>query len=117
IRSVKSLRNGGLTVELETESLAQWLNSPAGRIALKTHLETTVSFRHRMFTVVLEYLPIQTQIEQEDFLQKVEQENNLPPLLLASIRWIKPPMKRSAKQRKAFTLLQITDIHTANDIL
>ncbi|KAG1774945.1 hypothetical protein EV702DRAFT_925956, partial [Suillus placidus] len=47
----------------------------------------------------------------------IEQENQLPTNTLASIRWIKPPMKRSAEQRRAFTLLQVTDVQTANNII
>ncbi|KIK35876.1 hypothetical protein CY34DRAFT_95359, partial [Suillus luteus UH-Slu-Lm8-n1] len=31
--------------------------------------------------------------------------------------WIKPPLKHSVEQRKAFALIQVTDIQTMNDIL
>lgn len=117
IRLVMVLRNGGLVAELESESLAKWLNNPSGRDALENHLNLTVSLRQRLFSLVLEYLPIQTQIEQNDFLRRVEHENQLPANTLASIRWIKPPMKRSSAQRKVFALLQITDVQTANDII
>ncbi|KAG2747348.1 hypothetical protein P692DRAFT_201867111 [Suillus brevipes Sb2] len=39
IRSITTLRNGGIIVELETESLAKWLNNQPGRSALENHLD------------------------------------------------------------------------------
>lgn len=117
IRSITTLRNGGIIVELETESLAKWLNNQPGRSALENHLDISVSFRQRQYPLVLEYLPIQMQIEQDDFLRQIEQENQLETNTLASIRWIKPPTKRSAEQRKAFALLHVTDVQAANDII
>jgi len=117
VKAITVLRNGGIIVELESEALALWLNNPAGKAALESNLDITVLFRRRTYPIVLEYLPIQTQVENENFTKLVEQENNLPPNTIASIRWIKPPTKRSAEQRKAFALMQITDIHLANNIL
>jgi hypothetical protein len=117
VKAITVLRNGGIIVELESEALALWLNNPAGKAALESNLDITVSFRRRTYPIVLEYLPIQTQVENENFTKLVEQENNLPPNTIASIRWIKPPTKCSAEQRKAFALMQITDIHLANNIL
>lgn len=117
IRAVMALRNGGIVVEMETESLAMWLNSPSGRAALEGSLDSPVSFRNRTYPIVIEYLPIQLQIEKDDFLRGVEQDNNLSEGALSSIRWIKPPLKRSAEQRKAFALVQVANIQTANDIL
>lgn len=117
IKAVSILKNGGLIVELESESLATWLNNPPGKTALESHLDIDVSFRYRSFPIVLEYLSIQLQIENEDFLRQIEHDNQLSPASLASIRWIKPAAKRSPQQTKAFALLHVSDIHTANDIL
>lgn len=117
IRSVTSLRNGGIMAEMESEVLAQWFNSPEGRIAIESKIDTPVSFRQHLYTLVLEYLPIRLQIDSNEFLKSIEQENTLPAASLASIRWIKPPQKRTAEQRKAFALLQVSDIHTANSII
>ncbi|KAG2743515.1 hypothetical protein P692DRAFT_20703328, partial [Suillus brevipes Sb2] len=111
------LKNGGLIVELESESLASWLNGPIGKKALENHLDIDVSFRYRSYPIVLEYLSIQSQIESEGFLRQVEQDNDLPPASLTSIRWIKPATKRTPQHTKAFALLHVADINTANDIL
>ncbi|KAG2066789.1 hypothetical protein BDR04DRAFT_992413, partial [Suillus decipiens] len=105
IHSVSTLQNGGLIVELESKSLASWLNNPTGRNALESHLDTTVLFCQRHYLLILEYLPIHLQIEQENFLCHAENENNIPENSLASIKWIKPPSKCSAEQHKAFVQL------------
>jgi hypothetical protein len=57
------------------------------------------------------------QIEQDGFLRQVEQENQLPANSLASIRWIKSPIRRSKEQSKAFALLHVSETTTANNIL
>ncbi|KAG2346607.1 hypothetical protein BDR05DRAFT_878545, partial [Suillus weaverae] len=72
IRSVKTLRNGGILVEMETKSLATWISSPEGKGTLESHLDTVVSFCQHLYPIVLEYLPIQMQIEKENFLRNVE---------------------------------------------
>ncbi|KAG1726348.1 uncharacterized protein EDB91DRAFT_1061666 [Suillus paluster] len=117
ICSITTLHNGGIIVELETELLAKWLNNQPGKSALESHLDIPVLFHQHQYPLVLEYLPIQMQIEQEDFLQQIEQENQLETSALTSIRWIKPPTKCSAEQWKAFALLHITDVQIANDII
>lgn len=63
IRSVASLWNGGVVVELESERLALWLGGTEGRALLEGQFESAVSFRNRTFPLVLEYLPIHMQIE------------------------------------------------------
>ncbi|KAG2367111.1 hypothetical protein BDR07DRAFT_1272902 [Suillus spraguei] len=117
IKSVRTLHNGGIVVGLEMESLAVWLSSPNSKAALESNMESTVSFHKCFYQIVLEFLPIGMQIEHDDFLQQIEQENYLQPSSLAAIRWIKPPARCTAEQRKAFALLQVTDVQTANDIL
>lgn len=117
IRSVASLRNGGVVIELESERLALWLGSAEGRALLEGQFDSAVLFRNRTFPLVLEYLPIHMQLEQPEFLRKIEQENHLPSDVLVSIRWIKPPLRRSQAQRKAFALLQVSTASCANDIL
>ncbi|KAG1724448.1 uncharacterized protein EDB91DRAFT_1062825, partial [Suillus paluster] len=117
IRAVSTFHNGGVIVELESETLAAWLRIPEGRSALLAELRPTVSFRTRSFPLVAEYLPIQMQIEGENFLRAVEQENSLPENSLVSVCWIKSPMRRSQEQQKAFALIQVADTPTANTII
>lgn len=117
IKAVLTLHNGGLIVELESESLAEWLRLPASKEALKEQFDNAVSFRTRTFPIVAEYLPIQIQIHEDTLLRSIEQDNNLLINSIVSARWIKPPTRRSPTQRKAFALLHIADPHTANLIL
>jgi hypothetical protein len=117
IRSITALHNGSFIIELETESLASWLRETTSKEALIAHFGNTVSFRTRTYPIVAEYLPIQLQIQDDAFLRSVEQDNNLPTNSIVSTRWIKPPQRRSATQRRAFALIHIADPHTANLIL
>ncbi|KAG2053913.1 hypothetical protein BDR06DRAFT_1008279 [Suillus hirtellus] len=54
ICSIMTLHNGGIIVELETESLAKWLNNQLGRSALENHLDISVSFCQHQYPLVLE---------------------------------------------------------------
>ncbi|KAG2051096.1 hypothetical protein BDR06DRAFT_860272, partial [Suillus hirtellus] len=94
-----------------------WLRDSVGRTLLEGQFDTAVSFRKCTYTLVLEYLPIQLQIENDGFLQHVENENGLPINSLANIRWIKPPTRQTQEQWKAFALLQVIEASTANNIL
>lgn len=117
VRSIQRLRNGGLIVELDNEQLAGWLKGPTGRILLETHLDSSASIRDRTYSVVVQFLLVSYEIEREDFPRLIERENHLQPNAIASIRWIKPPQRRSKGQRTAFALLQVKDAVTANHIL
>ncbi|KAG2061007.1 hypothetical protein BDR06DRAFT_1049074 [Suillus hirtellus] len=117
VKAVHALCNGGVIVELENEELAFWLCDLVGRTLLEGQFDTAVSFCKRTYTLVLEYLPIQLQIENDEFLRHIEHKNDLPTNSLASVRWIKPPTRRMQEQRKAFALLQVIKAPTANNIL
>lgn len=117
VRAVQRLRNGGLIVELDNENLAGWLKGPTGRILLESHLDSTACIRDRTFSIVIQFLLITYEIERDDFPRHIEAENHLPPNSIASIRWIKPPQRRTREQRTAFALLQVKDVETANNIL
>ncbi|KAG1732024.1 uncharacterized protein EDB91DRAFT_1058349 [Suillus paluster] len=92
IKAVLALQNGGIIVELENEDLATWLRGTAGRALLEGQFDSAVSFCTRTFPIVLEYLPIQLQIESDGFLHKIEHDNQLSKNVLVAIRWIKPPL-------------------------
>ncbi|KAG1809791.1 uncharacterized protein HD556DRAFT_1223821, partial [Suillus plorans] len=101
IKAVTVLRNGAIIIELDSEPLASWLRDPTGRTLFEGQFDATVSFRFRTYALVLEYLPIQLQLGDEQFLHRIEDENQLPTDSLTSIRWIKPPIRRTQQQRKA----------------
>jgi hypothetical protein len=110
IKLVHTLRNGGIIVKLDNERLASWLWDPVGRTLME-------GFHKHTFALVLEYLPIQLQIENEGFLQAVKDENDLPANSLAIIRRIKSLNHRTQEQHKAFVILHITGATIANNIL
>ncbi|KAJ8580391.1 hypothetical protein M405DRAFT_686816, partial [Rhizopogon salebrosus TDB-379] len=117
VRAVQVQRNGSLVIELDNESLANWLRSATGRAALEKQLDLAVTLRDRTHPVVIQFLPVTWDIYREDFLRRVEKENSLSANSLASIRWIKPPHRRTTEQSKAFALLQVSDALIANNIL
>jgi len=117
ILTVKILQSGGLTIEFESEPLAKWYQDSPRKDEIRENLQTEVSFHMQSFSLIIEYIPISTRIDQPDFLRTVENDNNLPLHSLTSIRWLKPLNRRSEHQRRAFAMLQTSDVHIANGIL
>jgi hypothetical protein len=68
IKSVQALHNGGIIVKLDNKNLASWLRDSTGRSLMEGQFDTAVLFCKHTFTLVLEYLPIQLQIENDGFL-------------------------------------------------
>ncbi|KAG1741833.1 uncharacterized protein EDB91DRAFT_1247886 [Suillus paluster] len=95
--------------------------APTGTIAsrklLETHLDSMACIHDRTFAIVVQFLLITYDIEQDDFKRHIETENFLPSNSITSIRWIKPPQRRTREQCTTFALLQIKDAETANNIL
>ncbi|OJA15712.1 hypothetical protein AZE42_12979, partial [Rhizopogon vesiculosus] len=117
IRCVHVFPNGSITIEMDNENIATWIRTTSTRTALTNQLGQSIVLRDLSYPVILQYLPTYLQIEREGFLRAVEEENGIDTHSLDSIRWIKPLNRRSHDQRKAFTLLQVTDIIIANNII
>ncbi|KAG1724231.1 uncharacterized protein EDB91DRAFT_1062933 [Suillus paluster] len=95
VRAVTTFHNGSIAVELDSENLATWLRDLVGRPALAAQLGPSVLFHSHTFALVIEYLPIQMQIDSDRFLRDIEKENDLLEDSLPSIRWIKLLTRRT----------------------
>ncbi|KAJ3859114.1 hypothetical protein EV359DRAFT_27982, partial [Lentinula novae-zelandiae] len=67
--------------------------------------------------LVVESLPVETQIESMFERSCIEDTNDLPNGSIAQIRWIKPIEKRRADQRYAHAILSMNDRVTANKLI
>ena len=59
--------------------------------------------------IIVPYVPISTPLNDYEFLHATEAENNLPPHLLESARWIKPLHHHSPNQRVALAILHVSN--------
>ncbi|KAG1885400.1 hypothetical protein F4604DRAFT_1918096 [Suillus subluteus] len=91
IKAILPLCNGSIIVELDNESLANWLCAPPGKNALTEHLGLSASIRMQTFSIVAQYLPINLHLKDDNLLCKTEVDNNIPENSIISMHWIKPP--------------------------
>jgi hypothetical protein len=111
------MRNGGLIVELDSELTLTRLRELNTRKRFLQALDNSVMFKDRTYTLVLQYVPVNTLIECTGLLRLMEGKNQLTDNSLASMRWINPPHKRPPGQTMAFALLQVNDPKTANKLI
>ncbi|KAG2032057.1 hypothetical protein BDR03DRAFT_874703, partial [Suillus americanus] len=117
VKMVLPLHNGGLIVEFDNEHLAKWLCGAEGKALLTKQLGPATFICEQTFPIVAQYLPINLPLDDRNLLCKIEKDNNLLDSSIASMRWIKPPQRRSNEQRKAFAMIHFRDAHMANSIL
>ncbi|KAG1820911.1 uncharacterized protein BJ212DRAFT_1478005 [Suillus subaureus] len=91
VKVITQLKNGGLTIELTTKTLSDWLQSPEGRTALMNELSIPANLREPTLGLIIQYLPTNLPIDCQDFLDLVAKENHLKREHLSTIHWIKPP--------------------------
>ncbi|KAG1840200.1 hypothetical protein DFJ58DRAFT_640250, partial [Suillus subalutaceus] len=95
------LRNGGLIIELDSEATVNRLKVEATQQRFLQALDSSVIFKDRTYTLVVQYIPVNLLIERTGLLRLVEQKNHLETNSLISMHWIKPPHKRPPGQMMA----------------
>lgn len=111
------LRNGGLLLELNTPEAAQWLTS--GEITEKflEGIGSGTSIRNRSYQVIVHFVPIGFDPEDEEQVRTYEEHNNIPPGSVLKAEWIKPISERKKDQRVATLRVFHKDAESANSIL
>jgi hypothetical protein len=117
IKALLQLRNGGLMVEMDSEETANRLKNSEDRNKFLKALDHAVTIKDRTYTVIVQYLPIHMQIDRPGLLRLIESKNELEDNSLISMRWVKPPNKRTPGQLMAFASLQVNNADTANLII
>ncbi|KAG1764851.1 hypothetical protein EDD22DRAFT_766551, partial [Suillus occidentalis] len=117
IKALLQLRNGGIITELDSEETVTQLRHPTARKAFLQALNFSVTLKDRTYTLVAQYVPVNLLIERPGLLRLIEGKNHLEDDSLASMRWIKPPHKRSPTQTMAFATIQVNDANTANKLI
>ncbi|KIK20585.1 hypothetical protein PISMIDRAFT_105479, partial [Pisolithus microcarpus 441] len=94
VRSAVCLNNGNLLIELSSAEAAEWMRSTEVRTTLSSSLGINAVVKERTFTVVVPFFPTPLDISDPFLLTNIENENDVPPGSLHSIRWAKNPERR-----------------------
>ena len=117
IKATTTTKNGNMILELNTSEAANWLKVPARKQTFLEHLGGKVQIKDRLYHLVVPFLPIAIRADDPETLRNIERENDLATHVVAKLKWIKDPSRRSARQRMAHALLSVTSPHAANHLI
>ena len=116
INAVK-LAHGGLLLEFNSQAAVGQLDHAQARDVFLKGLGTSAYVRPRRYNVVVYFVPLTFDTDDPEGLREIESANGLPNLSIASMRWIKPPDRRSPRQLVAHAIVAFSDPKAANKAL
>jgi len=116
ISGAKRTRGGAIILQPNSSESGAWLRRPATLTLLNSALVRAV-VRPVTLDVMVKFVPVTTNIDDELFLRKIENENGLQPHDIYSACWTKKVERRHEKQKVAFLTLGFTNAKAANRFL
>ena len=117
LRAATLLRNGGLLLELDSSEAAEWLKGDDIREDFLTNVGSGANIKNRTYQVIVQFVPIQFEPEDDRQLRDYENFNGLAPNSVLKAEWIKPVKDRKRNQRVATMRVYHRDAISANKIL
>ena len=117
VKAAVLLRNGGLLLEMNKAEDAKWLREETNRKKILDNIGTGASIKDRTYQVIVQFIPIQFDPQNEESLRHVESSNGLKPKTIMKAEWVKPVKDRREGQKVATARIYLKDANTANTIL
>ena len=117
VQEVNKLRNGGIVIQLTTKGAVKWLRNPSNEAAFKGKLETEAHFIDRTFLILILRVPTTFDPGNQEHLHEIESVNDLPPMTISKVRWIKPVYRRHQNQRFAYATVLLSLAPEANKLI
>ncbi|OSD04079.1 hypothetical protein PYCCODRAFT_1364942 [Trametes coccinea BRFM310] len=109
------LRNGGVVLEFASAEAAAWVRGKAPGAELFTcNLGAGSEVRHRLFKLVVEFVPVRFDPESLHDVGKLERDNGLTTGLIEQVRWLKPVSRRHSAQQVAHLMVAFMEADQAN---
>ena len=116
VNAVK-LAHGGLLLEFNSQAAVEQLDHAHARDIFLKGLGTSAYVRPRRYNVIVYYVPLTFDTDDPEGMREIESTNSLPDQSIASMRWIKPPGRRSPRQLVAHAIIAFSDPKAANKAL
>jgi hypothetical protein len=114
IRSVLHQRDRSTLIEVDSDATAEWFTDVMNRIELCSLIGEGVTFRSRIFSVLVFNAPLNLDTEAHGNLVEIHEANELEANTIAAMRWAKPINRRSQHQKSAHLILSFTNPNAAN---
>lgn len=117
VRAAVLLRGGGLLLELNSAEAADWLHEETNRRAFLDNLGTGASIKDRTYQVIVQFIPIEFNPDNDESLRQYEVANGLEKGSVLKAEWIKPARDRKPMQKVATARFYHRNANSANHIL
>ena len=113
----RRLNNGGLLLEMDSKEAAVWIGGPHNKATFLSRFMPDAAFKSHMYSLVVQFVPLNFRLDDEGELHALEELNKLPPNAFLRARWIKPPYRRAVEQTCGHVLVVMTCPKDANAVL
>ena len=111
------LHNGSLLLELDTTEAFTWLRKGETRDRLLANIGSGACIKDRTYQVILQFVPIQFEPNNDHHLQQYEEQNGIAPKTVLKAEWTKPVEDRKKEQQVATLRTYHRDASSANKVL
>lgn len=117
IESITRTREGSLLLLLNSKEAAGWLRTPDIEEGFTDRFAIGACFKGRNYNVLLRWIPITFEPNDNVHRREVEEANGLPKGSIQKARWIKPVNRRRSGQTRAHAVMTLTTTDVANRII
>ena len=116
-RAVLKLRNGGILMELDSDSTAAWFAQDHIWKKFMQRLPHGINIKHRLFHMVVQFIPLTFWSEKEVNLCEVEEIDGLKTGVIVRACWIKAVARWAPTQTCGHVVLAFSTPEVANEVL
>ncbi|KAJ7769945.1 hypothetical protein B0H16DRAFT_1279004, partial [Mycena metata] len=111
---VKKLANGGAVFHCRDEKMALWVKGTEVMTQFVAAMGGTCVFKPRRIELIVERLPLETQIEDAGVWRTAEKDSGLADKAIRGVQWLKAPGRRLSTQRAAHVGMIFATAEDAN---
>ena len=115
--SARRLNNGGILLEMNSDTAAGWINSPDNRASFLGQFAPDATVKERAFSLVVQFVPLHFRPDRDSDVRQIEEDNGLPSGAVLRARWIKPPHRRALDQTCGHAIFVVSKPEVANKVL
>jgi len=115
--AARTLKNGGVLLEMESEEGADWLKDDDIKAKFEKSFPGMVKVKGRNYQVVVQFISTRLKDKLETMLTEIEDENRFPEDTILKARWMRNPSNWSQTQLKAHAVISVPSRGIANMIM
>lgn len=114
---VDRLSNGGIVYEMNNEKATEWIREEKNATTFGQLLDETAQIIPRSFPLVVPFVPLTFNPDNEADLREVEETNQLPGGSIKRARYVKPADRRRPDQRMGHVIFVFSNAKVANKVI